>query len=76
MKLKGILTLSDAMRAKRESLDLSEMIVKDIPSTSLEASVEEIIPLAAESHYPLAVLDNEGRLQGIVTKASVLSSLI
>ncbi len=76
MKLKGILTLADAMRAKRESLDLSEMIVKDIPSTSPDASVEEIIPLAAESSYPLAVLDNEGRLQGIVTKASVLSSLI
>lgn len=76
MKLMGILTLSDAMRAKRESLDLSEMIVKDIPTTAPDTCVEEIMPLAAESSYPLAVLDAQGRLQGIVTKASVLSSLI
>ncbi|WP_369284101.1 glycine betaine/L-proline ABC transporter ATP-binding protein [Oscillibacter sp. GMB15532] len=76
MKLQGILTLADAMRAKRENLDLTEMIIKDVPSAGLDASVEEIMPLSAESPYPLAVLDEGGRLQGIVTKASVLSSLV
>lgn len=76
MKLQGILTLADAMRAKREKLDLSEMVVKDVPSAALDASVEEIMPKSAESSYPLAVLDEGGRLQGIVTKASVLSSLV
>lgn len=76
MRLKGILTLSDAVRAKRENLDISEMIVEDLPTTTLDVSVEEIIPLAAESPYPITVLDDERRLLGIVTKASVLSSLI
>ena len=76
MKLQGILTLADAMRAKREKLDLTEMIIKDVPSAGLDASVEDIMPLSAESPYPLAVLDEGGRLQGIVTKASVLSSLV
>ncbi|HML68243.1 MAG TPA: betaine/proline/choline family ABC transporter ATP-binding protein [Clostridia bacterium] len=76
MKLAGILTLPDAVRAKRENLNLSDMIVRDIPRTNADVSVEEIIPLAAKSPYPLAVIDDEERLQGIVTKASVLSSLI
>jgi len=76
MKLQGILTLSDAMRAKRETLGLTEMIIRDVPSVGLDASVEDIMPLSAESTYPLAVLDEGGRLQGIVTKASVLSSLV
>ena len=76
MKLAGILTLLDAMRAKRENLNLSDMIVRDIPTTGVDVSVEEIMPLAAKSAYPLAVIDDEGRLRGIVTKASVLSSLI
>ncbi|MEA4993803.1 MAG: betaine/proline/choline family ABC transporter ATP-binding protein [Oscillibacter sp.] len=76
MKLQGILTLADAMRAKRENLDLTEMIIKDVPSAGLDASVEDIMPLSAESPYPLAALDEGGRLQGIVTKASVLSSLV
>lgn len=76
MKLNGILTLSDAVRAKREDLELSEMVVKGIPTIKLDASVEEAMPLAAESLYPLAVVDDERRLLGIVTKASVLSSLL
>ncbi len=76
MKLNGILTLSDAVRAKREDLELSEIVVKGIPTIKLDASVEEAMPLAAESLYPLAVVDDERRLLGIVTKASVLSSLL
>ncbi len=76
MKLKGILTLLDAVQAKRENLNLSEMMVRDVPTTTVDVSVEDIMPVAAESPYPLAVVDDERRLLGIVTKASVLSSLM
>ena len=34
------------------------------------------VPAAAETVYPIAVVDSDGQLQGIVTKASVLSSLV
>lgn len=76
MKLNGILTLSDAVRAKKENLNLAEMIVREITTTSADVLVQDVIPIAAEAPYPLAVTDNEQRLLGIVTKASVLSSLI
>jgi len=76
MKLTGILTLLDAVRAKRDNIELSKIILKDIAKTSIDASVEEIMPLAVESPYPLTVVDEEQRLLGIVTKASVLSSLL
>lgn len=76
MKLCGILTLSDAVRAKKESLTLSDVLIRDITTTTTDVLVEDIMPLAAEAVYPLAVVDNDQRLLGIVTKASVLSSLI
>ncbi len=76
MKLDGILSLQDALQAKRDGIPLSDKIVREIPTTQIDVSVEEIMPLAASSPYPLAVLDDAGRLMGIVTKASVLSSLI
>ena len=38
--------------------------------------VSDIMPVAAETPYPIAVVDGDGQLKGIVTKASVLSSLI
>ena len=76
MKLSGILTLSDAMRAKKEALALSEVLIRDVTTTTTDVLVEDIMPLAAEAFYPLAVVDDDQRLLGIVTKASVLSSLI
>lgn len=76
MKLRGIITLLDAVRAKQENLNLSDIIVEDIPRININASIEEIMPLAIKSPYPLTVVDDEGRLLGIVTKASVLSSML
>lgn len=76
MKLSGILTLSDAVRAKKEGLTLSDVLIQDITTTTTDVLVEDIMPLAAEAAYPLAVVDDDQRLLGIVTKASVLSSLI
>ncbi len=75
MKLAGLLTLTDALYAKQKHISVSEMIVRDIPTTNLDISVDQIMSVSAESPYPLAVLDDDGRLKGIVTKASVLSSL-
>ncbi len=76
MKLNGILTLADAMRARKENLSIAEVMVRDVTTTTTDILVEDIMPLAAEASYPLAVVDSEQRLLGIVTKASVLSSLI
>lgn len=76
MKLNGILTLADAMRARKEKLSIAEVMVRDVTTTTTDILVEDIMPLAAEASYPLAVVDSEQRLLGIVTKASVLSSLI
>lgn len=76
MKLRGILPLVDAVRAKQENLNISDMIVKDLPKIKIDALVEEVVPLAVESPYPLSVVDDEERLLGIVTKASVLSSIL
>jgi glycine betaine/proline transport system ATP-binding protein len=38
--------------------------------------VSEIIPMASEAWYPIAVTDESGALLGLVTKASILASLL
>ena len=38
--------------------------------------ISDILPIAAEAKYPIAVLEEDGSLVGIVSKASVLSSLM
>jgi glycine betaine/proline transport system ATP-binding protein len=75
MKLLGIITIDDAVRARNESLDLSSMIKADIYTTKEDTILDEILQLTAKSKYPIAVIDDERKLKGIVSKAAVLSSL-
>ena len=76
LRFRGILSVVNAIRAHQESLSIANVMDTAIPIVSADSLVSDIMPIAAETPYPMAVLDNDGMLQGIVTKASVLSSLI
>ncbi len=76
LRLAGILTIQEAIRAQKEGLAIRDVIQSQVPTTSPDALVADVMPLAAEAAYPLAAVDEDGQLKGIVTKASVLASLI
>ncbi len=76
LRLEGVLTITEAIRALREGLSVGEVMASNIATTTEDALVADILPVAAETLYPIAVTDGENRLRGIVTKAGVLSSLI
>ncbi len=76
LRLEGVLTISEAIRALREGLSVGEVMVHNVETTTEDALVADILPIAAETLYPIAVMDSENHLRGIVTKAGVLSSLI
>ena len=75
LRLVGILSIRDAMRAKNEGIPISDVIQRGIETTKADVMVSDIMSVSAESPYPLAVIDDENRLKGIVTKAKVLASL-
>ena len=76
MKLLGIVTIDDAVRAKNEKLSLSDVIIGNIMTTAPDVLLHDIIPMAVETRYPIAVIDNDGSLKGILSKADVLSSML
>lgn len=76
LRLRGILTIRDALKARQEGLTIAGMIQTDVPTTGPDTLVADIMPIAAEAPYPIGVVDEDGQLMGIVTKANVLSSLI
>lgn len=76
MKLEGIITLDGLLKIRQENRPLKEIIVKDIPTTKRDTLISDVLPLAAEAKYPIAVVDDQGVLEGIVTKAAVLTSLL
>lgn len=75
MKLLGIVSLDGAMRARAANLPLETAIEKDIPKAGPDASISDLMPIAAEARFPIAIIDGKGDFVGIVTKAAVLSSL-
>lgn len=75
LKLVGIISIDDAVRAKRENIPLKDIIMHDVKTTSEDTLISDIIPTMTESRYPVAVVDSDEKLTGIVTRASVLSSL-
>ena len=76
MKFLGIVGIEAAIRARKEELPLSKVYEKDVETTTEDTYISEILPIAAEAKYPIAVVDEGNCLRGIVTKASVLSSLM
>lgn len=75
MKFMGVVTLDDALRARQEKLPLFSVITKGIPVTGEEVFLKDVIPKAVQTKFPIAVVGDRGKLKGIVSRASVLSSL-
>lgn len=76
MKLLGILEISSAIAAKKENKGLIEDYIREVETTTEDTIINDILPIAVEAKYPIAVIAEDGTLLGIVSKAAVLSSLL
>lgn len=74
-ELKGIITADDALQAGKEGLPLLDIVIPDVVSIHHDTPVSEIIPVIAESRFPLAVINEEKKLKGVIVRGSVLAAL-
>ena len=75
MNFVGVLPLDAAFRVRAGELPFKEALVMDVPTTTEETQISELIPVASESRFPIAVLNEEGKFAGIISKAAILTSL-
>ena len=74
--LLGIITIdkvSELMKENRD--DLKSVIDTDFRTVGVDTSIDEIIPLFLQSGYPVAVVDDENKLKGIIFKSTVLAGI-
>ncbi len=77
MRFLGIVAIEAAIRAIREEhTTLSGLYEKGMETVTEDTIVSDILPIAASAKFPIPVLEPDGSLTGIVSKASVLSSLL
>ena len=72
----GILTLDNAVKVKAGKTAFLDAITRNTPTTTEDVLISDLLPVAAAAQFPIAVTDADHHLTGIVTKASVLSSLV
>ena len=76
MRLVGVIPMDAALKCLRDKTPLSEAVEREPVPTTEDPLLRDFIPLAAGTRYPIAVVDPDGVLKGIVSRAAVLSSLV
>lgn len=75
MRFVGVITLDNAFRVRANEMSFSDALIRDVPATTQDTQIADLIPLASQARYPIVVLDDKGRLEGIISKAAILTSL-
>lgn len=72
----GILHAADAERMVAEGrTDIAEITQTDIATVRPTAPIAEVMPVMAELPYPLAVVDERQRLQGVIVRGLLLGAM-
>lgn len=75
-KLQGMVTMEDATRAAGEKqTTLEKIIIRDIPRAAPQETLEDLLPKAISSPFPIAVVHENGRLLGVLPRVAVLTAL-
>lgn len=75
-QLAGIVTATDAAEAmKRGDKTLENILIRDIQRVSPDTSAMELFPLLTDNEYPIAVVNESNRLQGVIIKGLLMGAL-
>mgnify|MGYP000912402622 FL=1 len=74
-RLKGLVTLDGTLEAVQAGRGLEEIITTDVPTVAPDTPLTDIISVIAGSPYPVAVVDGENRLKGLVFRGAILGAL-
>lgn len=73
-QLKGLLTIDAAIEAANGNYWVDDMLIHQYHETTPDTPLHELISVAAETKYPIAVV-SEGKFKGIISRVSILSAL-
>jgi len=72
---RGLITVEGAIEAKKEGLPLKDVMITDSLTVEMDTSAHDLMPIMAETPYPVAVLDSERKIKGIIVRGSILAGL-
>src|SRR5690625_4179849 len=73
--LLGYVTAEQAAEASKQKVGLAEIMTKDIPMVTPDTLLADAFEPMSEDKAPLSVVDESGKLVGIIVRGSVIGAL-
>lgn len=74
-RLLGAITAQDAVSASENNQSLEEVLTTDINTVQEEAVLTEIFDMVSTATIPVAVVDGEHRLRGLIVRGALIGAL-
>lgn len=76
IRLQGIVNVDDTIEAIKEKKKIAEILKHDYLTTSPDTFLQDLIPMATDTKYPIAVIDDNNKLLGIIIRSTILAGLV
>jgi glycine betaine/proline transport system ATP-binding protein len=74
-RLIGVITAEDASQAVKDGRTLEDIVIREVPTVAPDQLLWELFEICSSSKYPVAVADENGRIQGVIVRGAVLGAL-
>lgn len=74
-KLIGVITAEDSADAASDGRTLEDIVVRDVPVVAPDRLLYDLFDICSSSKYPVAVVDENGRILGVIVRGAVLGAL-
>ncbi|TYQ16141.1 UNVERIFIED_CONTAM: glycine betaine/proline transport system ATP-binding protein [Acetivibrio alkalicellulosi] len=75
-KIQGIVEAEDAASIiKKGEKDIKSIISRNIKTISPEMPLNDLLPMMVDTKYPVAVVNDEKRLLGVIVRGSIIAGL-
>lgn len=71
----GVISAEEAIDAIRENKTLLDIVNRDAPSVSPQTLLNDLFEICSSSKFPVAVVNEDKRLLGVVVRGAVLGAL-
>lgn len=74
-KLIGVITAEDSSEAAKEGRTLEDIVIRDVPTVAPDCLLRDLFDICGSSKYPVAVVDDTGKINGVIIRGAVLGAL-
>ncbi|MDF1508056.1 glycine betaine/L-proline ABC transporter ATP-binding protein ProV [Robertmurraya sp. DFI.2.37] len=74
-KLVGAITAQDAADALKKNQKIEDIMIRDLQTVTPDTLISEMFEQVATASLPVAVIDEEERLKGIIVRGAILAAL-